>query len=210
MLSWRWVELMTPMRHRVLKAEGAAKGESKLADMHLVGVGQVERRQAGGFDLEQGKIGECVAPQNLGGKALGIFNAAGLRVAMAEYQNIDGGCVLDDMGVGQDVARGIDDDAGAESLLLGDIRLPRVGVLHRGQTGDFDGHHRRPDALGQRLQILIEREQAVADGAGGGLAAGAGSCAKASAPKTTTQEQWKAGIRKPAERRTGTSFSNPR
>ena len=74
---------------------------------------------------------------------------------MAEYQNRDGGRVLHDMGIGQDVSRGIDDDAGAQALLFGDIRLPRIGVLHRGQAGDLDGHHRWPNALGQRLQILI-------------------------------------------------------
>ena len=53
--------------HRVFKAERAAKCESKLADVHLVGVGQFERRQIGSFHLEQGKIGQRVAPQNPGG-----------------------------------------------------------------------------------------------------------------------------------------------
>ena len=57
--------------------------------MHLVGVRQLERRQTSGFHLEQSNIGQRVAPKNLGGKALGISNAASLPVAMAKYQNRD-------------------------------------------------------------------------------------------------------------------------
>ena len=70
--------------HCVLKAERATKCKCKLTDMHLVGVRQSERRQIGGFHLEQSNIGQRVAPKNLGCKALSISNAASLPVAMAK------------------------------------------------------------------------------------------------------------------------------
>ena len=78
--------------------------------------------------------------------------------------------MLDDMRIGQDISRRIDDDAGTHSLLFCEIgRLPRVWILYRGQAGDLDSHHRRPNAFGQRLQIFIELEQAVPHWTRGGL-----------------------------------------
>jgi hypothetical protein len=55
--------------HSVFKAERAAEGQSKLADMHLIGVRQFERRQVGGLHLEQSKIGQRMSrPRTLGVK----------------------------------------------------------------------------------------------------------------------------------------------
>ena len=57
--------------------------------------------------------------------------------------------MLDNMRIGQNISRGIDDNAGTDSLLSCDIgRLPRVGILHSGQAGDLDSHHRRSNAFG--------------------------------------------------------------
>jgi len=149
----------------VFKAERTAEGESKLADMHLIGVGKLERGEIGGFHLEQGEIGEGVAAEDFGGETLGILNGSGLLITMAKYKHGDGCGVLDDVGVGEDVSGGIDNDAGAEALLPCDvIGLAGVGILHGGEAADFNGDHGDSDARGKGLKIFIETEEGAVRG----------------------------------------------
>ena len=91
--------------HRLADAEGVADGEHDIADAQGFHLAEGDRRQLVGLDLQDGEIGFRVAADDLG------LVGTGRRSARP-------GCRLgrfDDVEIGQDVAVGADQDAGAEA-----------------------------------------------------------------------------------------------
>src|SRR5262249_23994308 len=94
---------------RVLEAERVADGDDPLADTEGVRITQLHRGQVFGIalDLDQRDVGLRVASRDLRLELLPVGQL---------HQDLVG--VLDDVVVGEDVAAGVDDEAGAEALRL--------------------------------------------------------------------------------------------
>jgi hypothetical protein len=95
---------------------------------------------------------------------------------MAEDEDGDGRGVLDDVGVGEDVSGGVDDDSGTNALLPCDVGcLAGVGVLHGGETTDLDGDDGDSYARSEGLEFGVKPEERVARGFLHGLGSLGGS-----------------------------------
>ena len=102
------------LRDRLPDAEGIADGEHDVTDLERVGIRQLEGREgAGALEAQHGQIGARVAQHDLR-----------LELALVAERDLHVGHALDDVVVGHDEARGIDDDARAERLLHAARWLP--------------------------------------------------------------------------------------
>ena len=95
-----------PRRHGLADAEGIADREHAVADLDLVAVGEGDRRQVLGVDLDDGDVGLRVAADDLGRQLAAVVERDRDRLG-----------AVDHVVVGHDVAVGADDDAGAEAAL---------------------------------------------------------------------------------------------
>jgi hypothetical protein len=93
---------------RLADAEGIADGQHQVADLDLVRIGEAEGRQirARPGDLQHGQIGPLVLEHDIG-----------REFALVRQRHLDLIGVLDDVEIGHDQARRVDDDAGAERPL---------------------------------------------------------------------------------------------
>ena len=123
---------------RAVEAVGRADGVGRVADLDGVGVAERERRQplATGADLEQRDIGRGVGADDL----------RGLPRAAAD-RDLDRRRAVDDMVVGDDVAVGGDDEAGARRRPVGGL-LPAERPRRRPRDR---GRDRRDGALALRV-----------------------------------------------------------
>ncbi len=92
---------------RVLQAERLADRGHPFADLELVGIADRHLGQSRGLDLEQGDVGALVGADDLG-----------LEFALVGQLHRDFAGIVDDVGVGQHVAVGGQDEARAGRLLL--------------------------------------------------------------------------------------------
>ena len=94
------------------KRKWAADGLDPVADLGGVGVAQFNgRKRRAGVDLDDGKVGGLVDADDAGG------TAKILSVGIGGELDVDFVGFVDDVVVGDDVALGIDDEAGAERFL---------------------------------------------------------------------------------------------
>ncbi len=107
-------------RHRLADAEGIADRQHEVADLERVAVAERQRRQALAvrIDLEHGEIAVLVRQQHLR-----------LELAPVAQHDADFLGVLDDVVVGDDEARRIDDHARAERVLHPLARQPERRAL---------------------------------------------------------------------------------
>ncbi|GAV36779.1 hypothetical protein ROTAS13_04467 [Roseomonas sp. TAS13] len=143
-------------RDGAAEAEGIAHRHHPVARAGLVGIAQLQERQvAAGIDLQQRQVGALVAAHD-----------PGRQLAPVIQRHLHRGGVLHDMVVGDDMALGIDQEAGAQRLghaaarpALGGTEIAAehavlrrarregragLGLLLRLLDGG-DGHHRRAD-----------------------------------------------------------------
>ena len=104
-------------------AEGIADGESEIADFYL---GRIAERNGGemvGVDFQHGDVGLGIAADDVGGE-----------FTLVAQGNFDVGGAIDHVIVGEDVAVGADDHAGAEAVFLFLLRslLAALAGLSRG------------------------------------------------------------------------------
>ncbi len=99
-------------RERLLLAEGAADRRHRLADHELAVIAQLQRVQleAVRLDLEQGDVGEGVEADDLGRHHVAVGE---LDVDLLGGLAGAAGVVGDDVGVGDDAAAGVEDEARA-------------------------------------------------------------------------------------------------
>ncbi len=91
--------------------KGAADGFNPVAHLRLVGVAELHGRQSrAGVDLDHGEVGGLVDADDA------RRAAEVLRVGIGGELDVDLVGLLDDVIVGDDVALGVDDEAGAERL----------------------------------------------------------------------------------------------
>ena len=94
--------------------EWTADGEHPIANLGAVGVAHLDGRQArGGIDLDNGDVSFGVDADNVGRAAV-----VGRIVAVGGELHVDLVGFVDDVVVGDDVAAGVHDEAGAERLVL--------------------------------------------------------------------------------------------
>ena len=96
-----------PAADRLADAEGIADRQHHVANLELVAVAKRGGRKAGGLDLEDREVGKRVSADHLGFVALVRFADGNAHIIRA----------LDHVVVGENVAVGGDDDAGAETFL---------------------------------------------------------------------------------------------
>jgi len=102
---------------RIFEAEGAAEGEDDLALADFVGIAEGEGGELGTGDFKDGDIGFAVESDELGGDEF----AGGLEEAVARSgvfrglrkEDLNATGSADDVGVGENVASGVDNDAAA-------------------------------------------------------------------------------------------------
>ena len=93
------------------EGEGAADGFNPVADLGLIGVAHFDGGQRRtGVDLDDGEVGGLIGADDAGG------TAEVLRIGIGGELDVDLVGLFDDVIVGDDVALGIDDEAGAEGL----------------------------------------------------------------------------------------------
>ncbi len=133
-------------RHRPVECERVTDRDDRVAHLHLRGVAQRQRvHSLGVVDLEQGDVTGWIGPDDLGL----------LRVAVSEL-DVHTLRALDDVGVGEDVALVVDQEArtgGGALLLLGESE-DGLGLLH-------DLRPDEGDALGVALVDLMDRQALV-------------------------------------------------
>ena len=123
-------------------AERVADGEDHVAHAELVAVGQGDGGQVLGLDLDDGDVGLRIGADDLGGE-----------LAVVVEQHLQLVRPLDDVVVGDDVAVGGDDDAGAEALLLAFALLAltpywrKIGFSLAHDLAGIDGDDSRADGL---------------------------------------------------------------
>ena len=95
------------LRDGLADAERIADGENEIADLELLGIAELDRRQRGGaLQAEHGKVGALVAQHDLG-----------LELAPVGERHLHLGHVLDDVVVRDDEPGGVDDHPRAEGAL---------------------------------------------------------------------------------------------
>ena len=93
------------------KGKGAADGFNPIADLRPVGVAHLDGGQGrAGVDLDDGEVGGLVDADDARG------TAEVLRIGIGGELDVNLVGLFDDVVVGDDVALGIDDEAGAEGL----------------------------------------------------------------------------------------------
>jgi len=90
--------------HRLADAERVADGEHDVADAQAVHLAEGDGGELVGLDLQDREVGFGVAADDVGLVGLAVVE-----------RNLDVVGFFDDMEIGQDVAVGADDDAGAET-----------------------------------------------------------------------------------------------
>ncbi len=93
--------------HRVLETEGLADRDDPLAHLELVRIADRHLRQIPGFDLQHGDVGALVGADDLG-----------LELATVGELDADLVGAVDDVGVGDEVAVGRDDETRTDRLLV--------------------------------------------------------------------------------------------
>ena len=93
-------------RDRAVEAERRADGHHPFAHPEPLRITQFDHRQTAGLDLEQRNIGATVAADHLG-----------LELAFVGQLDQHFVGIVDDVGVGQDITIGADDEAGTERLV---------------------------------------------------------------------------------------------
>ena len=157
-----------PGGHGAFQAERIAQGQHPIADFRLVAVAQLRGREViGALDPQHCQVG------------LGVgMDLGGLVLAAVVQADRDLAAVADDVGVGENHSRGIDDQPGAQAALavpgrmrhvleelpqlghvaerLAELRLERIVVarrlafhLHGHGRLALDHHHRGLDGLDQ-------------------------------------------------------------
>ena len=102
-------------RHRAAEAERIADRHHPVADAHLVGIAELHRHQRlRRLELQHREVGLLVDADQLG-----------LDLGAVVEDDLDLVGIRDDVVVGDDDARGIDDEAGAERLVLRGCGSPR-------------------------------------------------------------------------------------
>ena len=96
------------MGHRLADAERIADGEHQVADLQLVGIAELERREALAPVLD-------AQHREIGARSLSTISASNSRLSASETFTSVG--ALDHVVVGDDEAAGVDDHAGAERAL---------------------------------------------------------------------------------------------
>ena len=103
----------------VFEAFGTAEGEDELAFLDFFVAADLESRKVGRFDFEDGEIDELAEADDTSGKDFAARFKRGCRLRAGRFRSEDDANAFgafDDVIVGDDVAVGIDDDAGAEVL----------------------------------------------------------------------------------------------
>ncbi len=101
------MELMMPRGHGSGEAEGIADGVDLLADEEVAGVGEGSGLEVGGArDLQQ-----CEVVSGIAADAVAEYLCLSWRVTSTRLG------VFDDVVVGEDMAFGVEDEAGALALL---------------------------------------------------------------------------------------------
>ncbi len=144
--------------HRAVQPHRAAEGEHQLTRTDLLRVGEVERRQPLLRHLDDGEIGLVVHGHHLRGHEVGsrLQHRVVRRVVGAWRRrnlHLDPSRALDHVRVGDDVAVGVDDDAGTAATGRRDQHAALVvGQVGVGVTERDDLDDRRADARGEVLQ----------------------------------------------------------
>jgi hypothetical protein len=140
-----------------LEAQGAAEGEHELSRAQRVGIGERERRQRPRVHPQHGQVRFAVDGHDLGADgaaAAGEDGSPRRPAGRGEGQfHLQPRRVLDDVGVGDDVAVRIHDHAGAAAALQDGIPAAAELVLPGGRiAGHEDLDDARADVLGEVLQ----------------------------------------------------------
>ena len=118
------------MGHGLADAERIADRQHHVADLQLVGIGEFQCREAlaGTLDAQHGEIA-----------ALVLEHDVGWEFALVGERDLDVAGVLDDVVIGDDEARRVDQDAGAERALH---HLPRHAATAEELAEERIGHER--------------------------------------------------------------------
>jgi hypothetical protein len=152
--------------HRVLHAARTAEREHQLALLHRVVVPDRQGRQAGSIDFQQREIELARHTDQGGGDQFAPANRQRPPGALAgrrrRQQHINPLGAADDMGIGDDIAAGVDDHPGADVVLAIDRGLRGIGVGWHGGEARYPHLHHAGRHLGdQRLDRTAQAGQVV-------------------------------------------------
>ena len=153
-----------PDRHGVLQPQRTAEGEHELTGPQIVRIGELQVRNAVSIDLQHGQIGLPVQPHEAGFEKLPARledrSSAQETLGRLGQLDTDAGRSLHDVPIGDDVALGIQDDAGPRAsepghgALASIVRIRREPQTRCGDVDDGPTH-----ALREGLKRLAELPQ---------------------------------------------------
>ena len=144
------------LRDRFLQTEGIAHREDELADAHRVGIGETQRTQPLGLDLQDGEVGGRVGAEQLGRQAASVTQA-----------DQDLLRTFDDMHIGHHMTFLGNNGPGPLRNRLRTRRRRQAEKLaqqllarvDRGAAARGDADHRRDDRFGHPREFLVQGRQ---------------------------------------------------